>query len=503
LYRRLSSSLNLLPSKSLLAMAEIPKALDADLEDVAWALSTADSLWKRGDQLDAIVWLRRGAEAASDGEDDDRALMLAKAAAELKDWLEAKARYTQNVSHTDVVEVDADADVPTAQMPDVEPVRPPHAHVHVPAAVSSRPLPQFGLEDDEEGAVSLAPSDVESLPPPAVVAAPSERPLTHPVSLPVATLPPVRMRTVPRAPETVPQYTGKVPVRPSSAAPPKLTLTPALSLPFVPKKSSPPPPVHLKEIGNRASQPPTYATSSALDFTHTAVLSALPVPAKQALASAASVISLMKGEEVPSAQLALTFVISGEVTVSATVVDAAALTLRTGELVRSRGTIGAHLAIRLIAASDHASVATWSESALGNAIQGSPATDVELRLAGNRIQAICGATIGPLGDRLDAQLIEQVTSKLTATAYDANEIVLSPGASPGILLVGAGELVVHDGRVIPSGDFVFPELALGGGKAAQAVRAGEGGTVVLSGSRSIVQELLATSPSLVEILAGM
>ncbi|HWL88845.1 MAG TPA: hypothetical protein VNO21_23740, partial [Polyangiaceae bacterium] len=61
----------------------IPPALADDHEDVSWALSTAKSTWDRGEHMDALKWLRRAVEAASEAEADDRALTLAKAAADL------------------------------------------------------------------------------------------------------------------------------------------------------------------------------------------------------------------------------------------------------------------------------------------------------------------------------------------------------------------------------------------------------------------------------------
>src|SRR5580700_3584471 len=68
-------------------MPGIPPTIATDSEDVAWALQTAEALWKRSERLDAIVWLRRAAQAAGEAEDDDRALALARGAAELTDWL--------------------------------------------------------------------------------------------------------------------------------------------------------------------------------------------------------------------------------------------------------------------------------------------------------------------------------------------------------------------------------------------------------------------------------
>ncbi|MFO0678842.1 MAG: hypothetical protein U0169_20105 [Polyangiaceae bacterium] len=61
----------------------IPVAKTDDAEDVAWALQTAEAMWSGGDHGEALKWLRRAAEAASEAEADDRALELAKAAADL------------------------------------------------------------------------------------------------------------------------------------------------------------------------------------------------------------------------------------------------------------------------------------------------------------------------------------------------------------------------------------------------------------------------------------
>jgi hypothetical protein len=64
-------------------LGPIPPARKDDSEDVVWALSTAEAMHSRGDRGDALKWLRRAAEAASEAQADDRALELAKAAADL------------------------------------------------------------------------------------------------------------------------------------------------------------------------------------------------------------------------------------------------------------------------------------------------------------------------------------------------------------------------------------------------------------------------------------
>lgn len=65
------------------AFALIPPPRLDDDEDVHWALSTANALWTRGERSEALKWLRRAAEQASDVNADARALELFKAAADV------------------------------------------------------------------------------------------------------------------------------------------------------------------------------------------------------------------------------------------------------------------------------------------------------------------------------------------------------------------------------------------------------------------------------------
>ena len=67
-----------------LSIPQVPDAKPDDPEDVSWALSTAEAMWARGDHSEGIKWVRRAAEAASEAENDGRALELAKAAADLQ-----------------------------------------------------------------------------------------------------------------------------------------------------------------------------------------------------------------------------------------------------------------------------------------------------------------------------------------------------------------------------------------------------------------------------------
>jgi len=68
----------------------IPRPHEDDFEDVHWALSAASTLWKRGEDTEAVKWLRRAAGAAADHEADVRAVELFKAAAEIVGALDAR-----------------------------------------------------------------------------------------------------------------------------------------------------------------------------------------------------------------------------------------------------------------------------------------------------------------------------------------------------------------------------------------------------------------------------
>src|SRR6185369_5712692 len=71
--------------------ALIPPPRDDDDEDVYLALQTAKALWSRNEREDALRWLRRAAEQASDANADDRALELFKAAADVASRMQQAA----------------------------------------------------------------------------------------------------------------------------------------------------------------------------------------------------------------------------------------------------------------------------------------------------------------------------------------------------------------------------------------------------------------------------
>src|ERR1700690_156763 len=68
-------------------MTALPAILNpepSDNEDVVSALETADIFWAKGDTGEALRWLKRAADTASDAGDDMRALAIARSVADLK-----------------------------------------------------------------------------------------------------------------------------------------------------------------------------------------------------------------------------------------------------------------------------------------------------------------------------------------------------------------------------------------------------------------------------------
>src|SRR6187200_3129118 len=63
----------------------LPEPRPEDDEDVVWGLSTAKALWARGEREDALVWLRRAAEAANSAGQSFRASEIGLYVSELED----------------------------------------------------------------------------------------------------------------------------------------------------------------------------------------------------------------------------------------------------------------------------------------------------------------------------------------------------------------------------------------------------------------------------------
>jgi hypothetical protein len=570
-------------------MPEIPPTKNTDAEDVVWGLQTAETLWKRGERIDALVWLRRAAQAAGDANDDDRALELARHAAELTEWVASEKRATSDIPIDDETPIEID-DAPT--FPAVAPTAVPPAATSLPAPrppvprTASQPMvrtaepPVAGIVTipsgaalDDEGrpsATSVLPAErvhaglfdpwadprlaVANAPPAprtTVVDTDEEEVITsvRPAALSrpessfeaplVARVPPEAppvVREPPRSPAgtkppTPPKPPPPLPPRARPQAPKPPVVAEPESLPEVEPEEAEetsdaksvtdvvPPMVsaeaHVAPTAEPEPSPPVVEQAAApvpppptakLDLDTVDAFADLPDDARAAFAAAATLHSLAEGEEIGA--FALAYVLSGAFDVAATVVDAPAVRLAEGAVLRARGTTDENVPIRLICANGKGVIATWSDHAVEEAFRTIPWVEEDLRGAADRVQTLVGITIGPLGERLDASIREEIVGRLTMRPLIAGEVVVKEGEPvPGLLLIGIGELELVKGDnvvgAVSSGDFLFATEVLGAGSAPSTARAGAGGALVMFGDRRIAQELLVTCPPLLELFAGM
>jgi len=464
-------------------MPGIPPALDTDTEDVTWALQTAEALWKRNERVDALVWLRRAAQAAGEAEHDDRALQLANDGAELAEWLAGHPQPTgaslsafplsnvrtvasavddSRATHPDEVE-ELSVDVIVESTPSL-----PRERMDTPMIPHDRRAPARVPSGAEKHAGMLDPwADADAH--------------THEPDVDRET--PSSPSPAPRRAETDEVVTSAPRIAPAPARSPARPATPIRS--------------------SRPSSP----LACAVDLSGIDAFGDLPDDAREAFARAAVVHELSSEEETSGFALAL--VLEGSADLAATILDVAAQRMEAGSVIRSRGTTEHAAPVRLVAASETARVATWDERAVEEAFRTCPWVEDDLRAAGNRFQALVGVTMGPLGERFDPVLRAQVASRLTLVALAEHEVFAARGKPiPGLLVVGAGELELvgadglPNGSVLRPGDFLFPSEVLLAAPAPSTVRASKGGALVLFADRPVAQELLVTCPPLLEIFGG-
>jgi hypothetical protein len=468
-------------------MPGIPPATETDTEDVTWALQTAEALWKRNERADALVWLRRAAQAAGEAEHDDRALELADDAAEIAEWIAAHPSAS----------VGRAAALASSIRPAPDPL---------PGTIARQPHAIDELA--EEVTVEVAVDSDASLPP-------MRDPLDTPTQRRPAAFAQTRVQSAAEkhAGMLDPWAEGDARTDVDHEAP---TRPPPATLSFDADEvvtSAPP----MGRAGSAGISGPeqlmisvaqSSSGASAVDLSDVDALSDLPDDHRDAFARAAIVRDLTCNEEISGFALAL--ILEGSVDLAATMVNTPAQRLEAGEVVRARGTLDHVAPLRLVTASDTARVATWDEAAVNEAFRTCPWVEDDLRMAGDRLQALVGVTMGPLGERLDPVLRAQVASKLTLRALAEHEVFAMRGKPvPGLFVVGAGQLELvgddgsPDGTVLRAGDFLFPHEVLSAGPAPSTVRAARGGALVLFADRHAAQELLVTCPPLLEIFGAL
>jgi hypothetical protein len=512
-----------------------PTPEDDDVEDVAWGLTTGGALWRQGERYDAIVWLKRAVEAANEAGAAGRADQLNRAATDLIALLAAPPQVAPRRAPP-VSRPGSSPGFPPPRVPSnpsfskqqlagagaaplpVPPRPPPPPRMKTPPAQPAITVPQAVPSEEPTKPRAPLPSvttsapTLEALTTPAAGAAEETAPRESPP--PPTILPdlPSSMPT-PHAPlDPIDAAQSDAPPNPAIDAPPPKPLTPV------------PPPIELTspddlprapgaalegEASATADEPllvpslEATAPKSAL----VAALDALPLTDEQrrALAATATIESLAGEEDISVACLAL--VLEGSASVQATVADVVAVPLNPGQLLYAKSSIPDALSLRLVAEAEPTVVAVWDHAA-DAVIEATPDLAERLMQASDRIQAIAGCTMGPVGDRLDEGLRTLAIDRLDVRVLGANEVIATAGqAVPGMVIVGVGVVEIEgdngESDRLGPGDFLFATEVLGGGSAPATARAGAKGAIVLFGARDVAHELLVTCPPLLEVFAGM
>jgi len=601
-----------------------PRALDDDDDDVAWALQTAAVQWERGGAADAVVWLRRAAEAAAESGEFSRSADLQRRANELDRWLKQRPAFpvddgddgVDELLATDAPEVEAG--VMTAPSPslvdvleaeargelDTDPLlRAEGAPVHdlgdmqdvedIEAVdldeLEERNLDRYELREEitqARSSVSQAPEPAPApaargtksasrraatrsaapgrgqprllepsarpeppeykLPPPPQprLPLPLPRPSTSPPGArgdsrrqPFPSEPGTRPRSEPPPPpldddptatplavpsrlraDSLPEVTATeldIPMplapapHPSSMVPQvrRASLSPGRAGSVAPPVSSAAPAELDAAVNYLSETPPPVGVAPALDVAFLAAcrgLEDLPPETQAELAAKAAVESLAPEQEVSGFGLAL--VTRGSVLVMPTIAEGACGRAVKGEPVFSRGTLSEGVSLRVVAEAEGAEVAVWLPEDFEKVLVTCPWVADELRAVADRYQALAGAAMGPLGERLDDSMRAMLTDRCELRVLLAGEVLIEEGQAPaGLYIVGGGELELVQGGAVQSslraGDLPFAASVLTHEKASGTVRAAASGALVLHADRMATHELIVSLPPLLELLS--
>ncbi|HLV67131.1 MAG TPA: hypothetical protein VKY73_15025 [Polyangiaceae bacterium] len=258
------------------------------------------------------------------------------------------------------------------------------------------------------------------------------------------------------------------------------------------------------------SAPSAPAAESVLGFSLRAIagLEELPESIEADLVRTVELQMLDESEEATGFGLAI--VLEGTVAVMPAITDVVCGRAAQQELVVAEGHLTENMALKVVAENGPARVATWTSEDVSRLLATCPATLAEdLCTRGDRLQAIAGASMGPLGEQLDEALRGMVLDRCVTRVLDAGEVVAEAGKPlPGMVLVGAGRLELTapatpdaaEDELAP-GDFLFPGELMRAAPAPLAARAGRSGALILFCDRRTAHELLVSVPPLLEILS--
>ena len=383
-----------------------------------------------------------------------------------------------------------------------------------------------------------APPVVVKPPPPPIAATspatskPSVPPPAMPWPAPAAarpSVPPVAAPTIPKPPTppapavastvaapTVAAATIAAPALPAAASahpPPRITIPPPPAVAGAPRLSVPPPPAvpsaPKASVAPSASVAPPAPAKLAppaapvlldgLPLDEVDAFVDLPPEMQQRLVALARIEALSADEEVSSFGAAL--LLAGEASVCATIVDTPACRAVKGTLIPSRGSLAEPVGVRVVAGSQGARVAIWEQPIIEEALASCPWVLDELVSRADRIQALAGATMGPLGEVDEASRGELLDRLTVHFAQPFESLVDAGDATLGIAVVGGGVVELGPNGDVPAkalhpGETLFARAVLEGLPAPRSAHAGASGALVLIGEAKLAKELMASCPPL-------
>lgn len=523
----------------------IPIPLDDDDDDVAWALQTAAVQWRRGAKPDAVLWLRRAVESAMEVGHSQRAMQINAQIAGVEERLVDDVFSSPPPPDDDATGVDGLLDSTVSNVRasiDVEFDAEDEATdivsmADVPRLGSSAPPPKWTPEPPPAAALPTVPAEGKKRrarppPPPSATAKAVSAPPPPHLPRPVGAAPIGVPAHVFEAPTVVPRGVRESEI-PQSVAPdssPTVSATEAeilgtLSFESAGASGEPDLDALLRAAAGPSSseveaaapgpdddgEPAAAADEDAepriggVCLADVAGLQDLPPDAQAELVRTARIETLDVDEEVSAFAVAL--VVEGWTSVMASIADVSCAFAQLGDVVFTRGTFEEGVSLRVVAGETDTKVAVWDEAALEHATSACPWVADELRLVADRFQALAGATMGPLGERLDDTLRQMVTSRCVVRALMPGEGIVASGSPvPGMFIIGAGavELIAGEDVVgeLGPGEFLFATSVMSASMAPMGARAGPSGALLLFAERHAAHELMVSVPPLLEILAG-
>ena len=290
-----------------------------------------------------------------------------------------------------------------------------------------------------------------------------------------------------------------VPAPPRSAGPASLVGRLGATGISIPVKGAPDP-----RIDPPADLPVERRAVAGLPLDEIDAFADLPHETQATLASMARVETLREDEEVSG--FGAVVILGGEGLICATIVDVPAERAERAALIPSKGSLVDGVSLRVVAGAGGVRVAVWEQGMVDAALRSCPWVLDELRATADRLQALAGVTMGPLGD-LDETTRNLSVGRLQVRVVAPHEQIAEQGGpNPGLAILGAGTIEVRDASgesdVIHPGEPIFPGEMLRHEPSPKSAQAGEGGALLLVADRHLAQELLVSVPPLVEIFSA-